>query len=904
MSPTSIQPSIIHISSIILELTTNRNTVKDYIEANTLDDFKENYEITKDNIRTVLEDARLLREQINKYTNEEILKEETFFIESINYNTMARDYLGSPSEIKIFNTDGNNKNLKEHLLTTISSLSDHAQGMVDSAANFTNNNNENLKNIVENVSDVFVLKTVYGTETSQTINGLLEANELITSEDEQHLPDNITEFVLTSIIEKLEGINTDKISNTISVLEKIIDFSDDKSSSDTANFYKQQIEESMSSLLTGVNTLMTSDNIALFSFMLDRSLYKQEVFDGLFSSGDITKSTADELKDFSTELEEQYEKYRDGGTKKKWSSLESMAKQHNRIVLEYNASDKHAFSDTEYLRTNKINQQEYLDVINEFKSSLPSNISDLEYNIYIYALVQLLTDRGPDIITYDPEAIRLNNATKHVAKNYGAYGLWDTYNDDGAFKYRADQGVGDSPTDVIEIQIDSVDGLADEFSKVFVNGEEKTQEQTDPDEDNYFISIFKHSSPLDHYLNDAVSGVFPIYLAMKALAELSNRCKLLRDFLAEIDNVDAESIGKAFGGDFIGILNNGDINIALSVKEYYDLLQPVDYPLILKRFQPLSSKEEVALNALFKEEELLQDNIDEQIKIFSLGLTRESIGTVYAPKHITVKIEKQDTLYPDITFEPYIFDIDILNFPVFNGYSFFSTKIIEEELSETLLDTGKISQTSFNSFKEFVKNGMHFLNFDDINESTSEKTIEPMTFDEIINSSFNEDQREDTEIKLLNAAKSKVLGIYLKSLLGTEFKGNDFGHSLTNTDDDETTWYDENALENIKKITTLHDSETEIGKRYKDIMLFNSTILNNKKTVSDVVGLHDILYTYHIMVNVDEDFPIKNNPYINYKTSKALRQYKFDVTSSFVSSIQSTIEEDVYAGDYAGEDDQ
>lgn len=863
----------------------SKNSRREYVEVNNYDDLLENYSITTENIKIALDDARSLRELVDSYSSEEILKTEEFTITEINW---SGDATGKSSAIEpIIKIDSSEDSLNKGFKTTLFEDGMGLRSQLSEIVERYNNTNsapnrisglvteyENNFTGLQSVTDIFTMLTYHNENINDTLNNVTDAINVIDGLNMELIPENITDFYLDIIIEKVSGTNTGKVSNTVAELDKIltaIDNINKENTGLTTSFLFKVTNRLYNVLLAASNILSSNENL-LYGFLLEEFGDDKDMFEKLFTEDEAISSSVQ--KDITEKLTSKYVNllkessgfYNDNSNDHDYAKLRTAAKEQNTIILDRGAS--YTKKDTiYYLDTDSADEKQYKDTLSSIEELFDRFKTTEERQIVAVMMRIMLSSSNRKTLVdlnygYAYPEILAKNSIYHAA----------------IYAREADEGAGKEATSVIEIKLFPVSELVDNFDTVFLKG----KNIPDTEDSNVQEDFFGGENALDFFANDCVKYFIPIQLHIEELNSIATRIEKLKELLQSVDEIDAESLSGTFDKDFSGLLRNGNINLALAVKEYYDILQESNNPLIQNRFSPINDQEKTALESLFSEQNLIQGNIDEQIKIFSLGLTRESIGEIYAPKKISVVITKIDTLYPEIVFEPHKIDIDILNFPVLNSYNFNTTQTSSVTTLNQIGTAISSASTKYTSFKDFVQNGMHFLNLDEITAGSAINSIEPKTFDEIIAS---DDDATATEIKLLNAAKSYVLGIYIRSLIGTEFKGSDLDERYDDV------WYDENAVENFEKIYDLPDPETELSKRFKNIMLYNSTILNNQKIIDDVLSLHDIMYTYHAMLNITTDFAYNEEEYPDYDPTKTLQNLEFEVSSSFESDIQLTVEQ-------------
>lgn len=857
-----------------------------YPSPKNIEEFEWNYSATVENIKSALDVARQLIEKIDNYTNEHILKSEAFEIEEIKYGHIPAHTSGVMIELNksmdpmgrgyktIMFGDPSTAGLRSEIENSLDRYKNPQSGPAKAAKKVQDNPISKWVKI-EDFNTVFTLMSHY----NPSINGLTQsvdrAFQTLDNLDFETIPDNITRYYIEAIIEKVQATNSTKIRDTIRELDKIIDLA---KSMHSAEFYISTIAKMLHRIFTTALVILNGNKKTMYAFLLYEFGQDRSDFEKIFTVDSIGSSTQ---KLISQGLKSKFNHTLRHGAAfdEKMSTLRKQARKQNTIIIDRGASDWHPRvpkknSWMEYLATNKIDKKQYDETIESVAEKFSSFKTTEERYLIAIAMKMIMTNHGQYFLGRDDDdspntSMHPNGIYRYASRAVGA-----------------DNGLYDSQTNTIRIEIEPDTEVINAFSDAFVRGYDMGTSPYD------FGAVFKNTNPIKTFLNDALQNYIPTYLHIKEIGILAERAALLKQLLEDTDAIDGTAISDAFEGDYSGILKNGDTNIALAIKEYYDLLQTSSHKNIQNRYTPPSREEKIALEVLFSENELLQGNIGEQKKIFSLGITREAIaGTNRAPKTLHVKITKKDKLNPGIEFKPHTEKIDMLMFPVINGYKFFSTKLDDA----SIISTGgrPTSVASYVDFDDFVKRGMKFLDFSNISFKSSERTVTPQSVADIT-AGMTVLGKERNEKKLISSAKSHVLGIYLRSFFGTEFKGIDLDdldvHREGGSNDD--AWYDKNTEENYNKLYV--DSNAEMSQRFKDIMLYNSTIFNKTKITNDVLYLHDIMYTYHVIVDVDNDFEQIGDH--EYNPTKVLENIEFEVTSFFTSEVRDEIDEEIERG--------
>ena len=852
-----------------------------------IEEFEWNYKATVFNIKLALDAARQLIEKIDNYTNEHILKSESIKIEEVRYSSSSsRPGSGVMVELdkslcpieRGYKTDmfdnPETAGLKSEILITLNRYFSHSGGPHKAAKKVEDNPVSKWAKI-EDFNTVFTLMAHY----NPMINGLTQRvdNVFLALNNLNHsiIPDNITRYYIEAIIEKVQGTNTTKMRETIIELDKIINVVGMLPSSE---FYLRTVVGMLHKIFVTAQQIIDGNKKTMYAFLLYEFGQDRSDFEKIFTVDSIGSSTK---KLISQGLESKFNYVLSNAWQlvdETMKTLREKARKQNIIVIDRGASDWHPRipnknSWMEYLNTNSIDEKQYGKTIESVAENFTLYTTTEERYLIAIAMKMIMTNHGQYFLGRDDDSPDTpphpNGIYRWAARGGGS-----------------DNGAGDSQTKIIRIDLESDDLVINAFEDAFVKGLDMGSSPHD------FEAVFKNTNPIKTFLNDVLQNYIPTYLHIKELSVLAERAALLKQLLQETDVIDGSAISDAFEGDYSGILRNGDTNIALAIKEYYDLLQTSSHTNIQNRYTPPNTGERIALEMLFSENELLQGNIGEQKKIFSLGITRQAIaGTNLSPRTLNVKITKKDKLYPLIEFEPHREKIDILMFPVINGYKFFSTKL--DDISEISTGDSPRSTANYSDFDDFVKRGMKFLDFSNISFKSSERTVTPQTVANLT-AEMTQSDIDRNEKKLISSAKSHVLGIYLRSFFGTEFKGIDLDELSVHRDDDDNNdvWYDKNSDENYNKLYSR--SNREMSQRFKDIMLYTSTIFNNTKITNDVLYLHDIMYTYHILLDVDNDFKQIGDD--EYNPTKVLENIEFEVTSFFTAQERDEIDEEIERG--------
>ena len=211
----------------------SKNSRREYVEVNNYDDLLENYSITTENIKIALDDARSLRELVDSYSSEEILKTEEFTITEINW---SGDATGKSSAIEpIIKIDSSEDSLNKGFKTTLFEDGMGLRSQLSEIVERYNNTNsapnrisglvteyENNFTGLQSVTDIFTMLTYHNENINDTLNNVTDAINVIDGLNMELIPENITDFYLDIIIEKVSGTNTGKVSNTVAELDKIL----------------------------------------------------------------------------------------------------------------------------------------------------------------------------------------------------------------------------------------------------------------------------------------------------------------------------------------------------------------------------------------------------------------------------------------------------------------------------------------------------------------------------------------------------------------------------------------------------------------------------------------------------------------------------------------------------------
>ena len=629
-----------------------------------MDDFEFNYARQRGKIKTAIDTARLIREQINTYTRENILAPAKFSLPEIGWGNRTEQTRQAPNFKFDTSLDPRSKRYElsifqegEGFLKQIrNSVSEYGHG--DGAANKINEIVEGYKKSdgwhnLGQTTVLFTLMMFYDNSFNLLMNNINDAYSVLNNLDEDLIPDQITDFYLSAILEKIQSEDTTKIQRTINELEKIVAANDKVQDQGRAVggirselLFSRWLETGLWGVLGTVNTVLQGDRKTLYAFLLDEFADDQAMFERIFLSDTLSDTTRKmiTLKLTDKHLKSYYKTYVGSGDSfEHWRNEGGKA---NTIILDCGASDYHpeTFSKkdswTEYLNTDKKDEKQYNEAIESVSENL--SIFSTEEERYLIAVLMkvFFTPHGdPWLISPDREDLD----TGEVNEGGSEQGFNYTQNQRGLYNVEfngkeADNGAGDTGEVVVEIILEPRESVYKDFDEVYISGHTNDSYAVE----NHVRDTFGRDEPLNEFVSAACRYLLPLHLNIQELQELSNRASLLINMLSNLDAVDALAITNVLPGtDFSGILSNGSINIGLALKEYYDICQPSNIPIIQNRYKPINFKERIALNSLFCESELLENLIDEQLKIFSLGISRDAIGTDLAPETIYIEITKK-----------------------------------------------------------------------------------------------------------------------------------------------------------------------------------------------------------------------------------------------------------------------
>lgn len=517
---------------------------------------------------------------------------------------------------------------------------------------------------------------------------------------------------------------------------------------------------------------------------------------------------------------------------KSWKSLRKINDKKTKVVFDHNAKDKHPNSPTTYLGTNSDSARhlaEAISEVNEFYSEFET--SNLQRKSIVDFMYCLFSD---DMSLWE----RVKDSAVDEEFFFGA--TWRGY--------EADEGWGDSATNVPAMKILIDDDAENMFGRIFVEG-------ASPEDDPSRKKYCKPKNPLytifEDLLPDQIEGLRHIL----AQVEIGKRLKIVKSSIEEFQGIDDITWQDAEITNYENLLSSNGLFMSLSFRKYYDLIQPKGKTCINNKYEPITEQEERAMHLLFTQNKYLQHKTSEYTKVITVAIDKNDVKN---QRYVEVTLTKTNKLNPFAKYEPKKFIIDTYLHPVFNGYVMHDTAISNDnELSNEYIDSGEFEIDDYNTFYSLVVNGMKFIDYHKMLESSS--SILPRSYEAALNavSDFAPQlvtgtSRYNAHEKILkDAVEDKILTKYLFSLLSFSFD--------TETLSSEFVDHDAGSNDKLDALIFHHNDfdVLEYNSRAKAVLLENSSYFNNKRIIKDILGVNnDIGLTFNIVVDLIEDFAL------------------------------------------------
>ena len=140
---------------------------------------------------------------------------------------------------------------------------------------------------------------------------------------------------------------------------------------------------------------------------------------------------------------------------------------------------------------------------------------------------------------------RSNPDNGHGLVTRGKDTVKNDYYDRGIFtrivkEKEADDGLGDTGTSVVIIELESVDEIVDNFGKVFLDGSGLNHYDSYREGKVYDerYRLFTRHEPLEYFANECVKLFMPIYNHMRLFNVIAERIEILKEMLQAADEVD------------------------------------------------------------------------------------------------------------------------------------------------------------------------------------------------------------------------------------------------------------------------------------------------------------------------------------------------------------------------------
>jgi hypothetical protein len=412
--------------------------------------------------------------------------------------------------------------------------------------------------------------------------------------------------------------------------------------------------------------------------------------------------------------------------------------------------------------------------------------------------------------------------------------------------YEADEGWGDSATDVPALKIIIDDAAESMFNRIFVDG-------TSPVGDNARKKYCKPIDPLYEVFRNLLPNQIDGLNHVIAQVEIGKRLKIVRESINEFQAIEDISWQDAEITNYENLLASSGLFMSHAFRKYYDLIQPTGKTCINNKYEPITDQEKKAMNLLFSESKYLEHATSEFTKIITIAIDKNDIA---GQRYVEVSLTKTNKLNPFAAYEPKKIIIDTYLHPVFNGYVMHDTAINDKnEQSNDYIDSGEFVADAYTDFNSLVVNGMKFIDYHGMLENMS--SIVPKSYEETMSSVHSPalipgTTRYNMHEKLLrDAVEDKILSKYLFSLLSFSFD--------TETLSSEFIDHDADASRKIDALIFHHNDfdVLEYNNRAKATLLENSSYFNNKRIIKDILGENkNIGLTFNVVVDLIKDFPI------------------------------------------------
>ena len=278
---------------------------------------------------------------------------------------------------------------------------------------------------------------------------------------------------------------------------------------------------------------------------------------------------------------------------------------------------------------------------------------------------------------------------------------------------------------------------------------------------------------------------------------------------------------------FREILGENGNNLIYCKNRLSDLNASSKYNFINNRQTLTNENEILGIDTLFSQTALLKENSNENLKILSFAINSSLLKKFDNNDLNIIKmtITKTDKININDSFDPVIILLDLAMFPTFKS---------------------EITSTP-STFSEYVKNNIEFKWYDD---QYVEKTTNYIKTKQHMRTIGLTDTTADNMLTL--SVSSLILEKYLKYLVGFNFDYLDIIDNNISSDEGS-----EEIFNKILEENKLTESDETVS-RLKKLLFEKSTLFNSKKIEYETLAQNEIVKTFHVMLNVKDDFPRSN----------------------------------------------
>jgi hypothetical protein len=319
-----------------------------------------------------------------------------------------------------------------------------------------------------------------------------------------------------------------------------------------------------------------------------------------------------------------------------------------------------------------------------------------------------------------------------------------------------------------------------------------------------------------------------MYAKHKKLQLLKTRMKNYKSALQALRDIADTSETTSNFTTFREILGENGNNLIYCKNRLSDLSASSKYNFINNRQTLTNENEILGINTLFSQTALLKENSNENLKILSFSIN-SSILKKFDNNDLNIvkiTITKIDKININDSFDPVIILLDLAMFPTFKS---------------------EITSTP-STFSEYVKNNIEFKWY---NDQYVEKTKNYINTRKHMRTIGLTKTTADNMLTL--SVSSLIFEKYLKYLVGFNFDYLDVIDNNISTDEGS-----EEIFNKILEENELTESDETVS-RLKKLLFEKSTLFNSKKIEYETLAQNEIVKTFHVMLNIKDDFP-KSNP--------------------------------------------